>query len=243
MQPGQLARCIGVVVHPQVGEHTAAVVAGTGGEREDGGALPTAGVAAGGIPGENRCDQTVVERLTLGAEPRRLHRLDHLGPGQDVALDRVGRALVSRGHAAGPRGALLAGEGGRAGGADRTHLALGPALVRGNGGRQGGAHLGAGREGVDQLVEVGHAGQRLGGHGPDTLSHRGHHRPHGEELAGDGDTPGVPVPGGDREGHADRVGAAQTTSKSSVWIRRPGTSRSLMMRVAAATIGPGPQMK
>ncbi len=34
-----------------------------------------------------------------------------------------------------------------------------------------------------------------------------------------------------------------TTSKSSVWIRLDGTPRSEMIRVAAATIGPGPQMK
>ena len=97
-------------------------------------------------PASTRCDQAVVEGLARGAEPGRLHRLDHLGPGQDVALDRVGRAASS--PAATPpaqREALLPGERGGAGGADRTDLALGPAVVGGDRGRQGGADLGARR--------------------------------------------------------------------------------------------------
>ena len=102
MQPGQLARRVGVVVDAQVGEHAAPVVAGARGEREDRRALPAAGVTAGGVPGENGCDQAVVEGLARRAEPGRLHRLDHLGPGQDVALDRVGGVLVAGGDPTGP---------------------------------------------------------------------------------------------------------------------------------------------
>ena len=57
VQASQLARCVGVVVDPQVGEHAAAVVAGARGVREDRRALPAAGVTTGGIPGEDGGDQ------------------------------------------------------------------------------------------------------------------------------------------------------------------------------------------
>ena len=205
--------------------------------------LPAAGVASSGIPGEHRCDQAVVERLARRAEPRRLHRLDHLGAGEDVALDRVGRVLVAGAtppaQAKQPAPVKVAAPVGPTAPTwrwSRPSSAATAAIERG-------ADLGAGRERVEHLVEVGDPGQRLGGDGADALAHGGHHRADGEELAGDGDTPGVTVPGGDRERHVDSVGRRQTTSKSSVWMRRPGTPRSLMMRVAAATIGPGPQMK
>ena len=64
VQASQLARCVGVVVDPQVGEHAAAVVAGARRLREDRRALPAAGVAAGGIPGQEGGDQPA--RRTAG---------------------------------------------------------------------------------------------------------------------------------------------------------------------------------
>ena len=52
VQPGQLARGVGVVVDAQVGEHAAAVVAGARREGEDRRALPAPRVTAGGVPGQ-----------------------------------------------------------------------------------------------------------------------------------------------------------------------------------------------
>ena len=67
--------------------------------------------------------------------------------------------------------------------------------------------------------------QRLGGHGADAVPDGGHHRADGEELAGDGDAPGVTVAGGDREGHGRRRRGGR---------RRP---RSVARRDAAGAAG------
>ena len=70
VQAGQLARGVGVVVDAQVGQDAAAVVAGSRRPGEDGRTLPAARVPAGGVPGEQRRDQSVVEPLAAGDRAR-----------------------------------------------------------------------------------------------------------------------------------------------------------------------------
>ncbi len=175
---------------------------------EEGGALPAAGVPAGGVPGEDGREEPLVEGAAGGREEGVLHRVDDLRAGEDVALHGVGGRRVTGGAPPGPREALVTGEGRRAVAADGAHLAQGPAVVTGGGGAKGVADRRAVGEGVEDLVAVRPPGEGLGGDGPHADPHRRDDRADGDELAGDRDAPGVAVVSGDREGHGGTVGRA-----------------------------------
>ena len=104
MQPRELGGRVRVVVDAQVGEDAARVVAGAGGVDEERGALPAAGVPAGGVPGEDGREEPLVEGAAGGREEGVLHRVDDLRAGEDVALDRVGGRRVTGGRARRPTG-------------------------------------------------------------------------------------------------------------------------------------------
>src|SRR6185503_4942432 len=113
-----------VVVDPQVRTYATPVVALPGGDDEEGCALPAAGVATRHVAGEQRRDQSALERLPGAVEPGPLHVGDDLLADEDVALDGVAAADVGATAAAGPRQAVAAGVGGLAVDADHAELAV-----------------------------------------------------------------------------------------------------------------------
>ncbi len=209
-QPGQLAARVLVVVGAQVDRDVVeAAVPGAVTDHQHRRRLPPAPVAAGVVAGLQRVDQPPRERLVRVGQPVLLDRLDHLGPDQDVALDRVPVA----GPAAGPVQALVAGVlRGPAVGVDHPDLPVVAALVLLD---QRLHHLGGGGAGVEvgeRQALVGHVGVGLGGDRADPRDGRGHRGSHREELGGDGDTPGLTVvgPGHDRERHAPETSHPRT---------------------------------
>ena len=82
-----------VVVDAQVGQHPARVIAGSGGVRQQGSALPPARVPAGGIAREERCEQAVVEGHPDRPEPGRLHRLEHLHHRYERVVQMICRRI------------------------------------------------------------------------------------------------------------------------------------------------------
>src|SRR4051812_6206983 len=112
-QPGQLCDGPRVVVDAQVHEDVAAAaVPIVRSDDEQRRALPPALVTTGVVSGRERSQESPAEGLAgFGGPPRRVHRLDDLRAGEDVALDREATVTVDQpGDTARPRVAPLAGE-------------------------------------------------------------------------------------------------------------------------------------
>ena len=224
-QPGQLGDRLGVVVDAQVDRDVVeAAVPGALLDHQQRRRLPAARVAAGRVAGGQRVEQPAGERrVRVGGLPGRLHGLDDVLAGEDVALDGVAVA----GEAAGPVEAGVPGvRGGAAVDVDDADLAVVAALVvleqplqRDRGGR-------AVVEVGERLALVGDVGVGLGGDRADA-GHRGRYGgADGEELGGHGHPPRLSVggPGHDRERHGrdpsdDRSGLCAPRPEAGLDVR------------------------
>ena len=129
-KPPELDDGIRMVVDAQIDRDiAAAAISRTDTADEDGGALPTARVATGAIPGKQGCVEAIGERLLrVARDEGRLHRGDHLGAGEDVSLNCVAGPRDTPG----PGHAVTSREGGGASLAvDDAGLALVAAVIRG----------------------------------------------------------------------------------------------------------------
>ena len=226
-EPGELRDRVGVVVDAQVdGDVVVPAVARPVAHDEQCRRLATAAVTSRVVAGGQRREQASLDGLVLGRDPCPLHRLHHLGTGEDVALDRVAAALAAApGRPAGPGEALGAGpRRGVAVGVDDAHLPVLASLVLLDQPVEGDLRGRAVVEVRQPEVLEGEVGVGLRGDGADPGCRCRHGGPDGQELRGDGDAPGLAVvgPGHDREGHAPNIAAARRCPE---WRR--GTSRRI----------------
>ena len=213
-QPGQLVDRVGVVVDAQVdGDVVVPAVAGPVAYDEQCRRLAPAAVTSRVVAGGQRREQAALDGLCLGRDPRALHRLHHVGTGEDVALDRVAAALAAApGRPTGPGEALGAGpRRGVAVGVDDAHLPVLAALVLLDQPVEGDLRGRAVVEVGQPEVLEGQVGVRLRGDGADPGRRCRHGGPDRQELGGHGDAPRLAVvgPGHDRESHVPNIVAVR----------------------------------
>jgi hypothetical protein len=206
MHPCELAGRIGMVIHPDISEDAAGVVAGARRMDDQRGALAAARVSTRRVAGQDRGEEPLVECLARRGEERTLHLGDDIGPGEDVALDGVRLGGVALCDATSPVHALASRVRGGTVRPDSAQLTGLSALVRSHRRVERRLHPSTtGKRGKD-LCSVRDAGERLRRDGADADPYLGDDRPHAHELAGDCDAPGVSGMSGDGESHVRTVG-------------------------------------